>query len=69
MKVNMNAIIKIPRVPNFIREDGGDGNFSVADFTDEQLREIGSAWTDDLIENAKRKRITSEALARGKFNE
>jgi len=60
LKIKIDANIDIPSTPNFIRiktrkdpKAGFDSTISIADFTDNELREIGEKWTQKLIENAK----------------
>lgn len=49
--VTVKATIAIPRVPNFLMM-GEDQKISIADITDEGLRDIGGQWTLNLIERA-----------------
>lgn len=46
--------VATPKVPNFLRFDDEkiDGTISIADVPNEQLRQIGQAWTDNLIKRA-----------------
>lgn len=39
--------LKTPSVPNFILHEGG--TVSIADLSDEALREISEAWTESLL--------------------
>ena len=52
MELNVKMNIKVPKVPTFIMYEEGDGKVSVGDLSDEQLRQIGEAWTDDLLTRA-----------------
>lgn len=45
----------LPRIPDFILLTNGS-KFSIADFTTEQLRQIGEAWTEELIQTAQARR-------------
>jgi hypothetical protein len=54
MKLKRELDVKLPSRPNFI-EVGGVST-SIADFTSEELRAIGTAWTMELIDLADRKR-------------
>lgn len=47
--------IEIPMVPNFIRY-GERKTLPVSHFSDEELKEIGIAWTAELIKKAKQMR-------------
>lgn len=46
--------VKVPRVPNFIAV--GSEYIAIANFTDNELRVIGKAWTNQLVELAKQRR-------------
>lgn len=52
--VTVKAMVLLPSVPNFIRYDGG--TIPIADFSDEDLREIGAAWIEELIALAQKRR-------------
>lgn len=47
--------ICLPSLPNFIRDET-EKAISIADFTEEQLREIGKQWTEALVRKAKTKK-------------
>lgn len=47
--------IEVPRVPNFVRLMGG-GTVGVEHLTEDQLRELGAAWTEALVKNAALRR-------------
>lgn len=48
--------IKIPSVPNFLLLDIGYAtSIPISDFTEEQLREVGKEWTNELIIKSRRK--------------
>ena len=44
--------IKIPMTPNFIATENGD-HIPVTDFSEAELRSIGEAWTEALIEKRR----------------
>jgi hypothetical protein len=48
--LNRETEIRLPMTPNFIN------GVPIASFTDLELRRIGEAWTDHLIERARDKR-------------
>jgi hypothetical protein len=54
----METTILTPRTPNFIsvRLSKDVHQVPVAEFTDEQLTEIGRKWTAELLLDAKKKR-------------
>jgi hypothetical protein len=63
--VNINApvIVVIPKVPNFLQIEPGDGRaqssvkpVDVSTFTPEQLKLIGQQWTEKLIAHAAKRR-------------
>lgn len=42
--------VDTPRTPNFMRVSGGNGQaIHISDFSDEEIREIGGAMTDNMI--------------------
>jgi len=43
--------VHCPLVPNFIKTDYE--MISIADFTEDELREIGKEWTEELIKKSK----------------
>lgn len=52
--------IQTPKVPNFIRIGGGEGQMiPVGDLPDATLRKVAEEWADDLIKNAERQRNTA----------
>ncbi len=60
MKLKVMACIHVPRVPNFVRYGSEDGQmFDVADLDDKDLKQIGAAWTADLIAHAHKRRKTA----------
>jgi len=61
--IYVTAKIQIPMPPNFLRDE--DGNAIGIEAIDESgLREIGEAWTEELIERAKKKQKNKEADSR-----
>ena len=60
--------VKTPRVPNFLMFKDIEGKISIADVPDEQLLEIGAAWTDKLLENAAQLRENRKRY-RGRFDD
>jgi hypothetical protein len=50
--------VDLPMRPNFLRADlnGEKCTIPVSRLTAEQLRDLGQAWTDALIEHANRQR-------------
>jgi len=60
-KFQIEATIKVPRVPNFLFIEGlsgEDGKLSIADVLDDDLVRLSSAWLSDLLE--RKKEILSE---------
>jgi len=56
-KTKVNITIGIPQVPNFLfREGDRSKSFSVAEVSNDDLKKLGEAWTEELIANAERKR-------------
>ena len=47
-------IIEVPLTPNFLKYRGHA--FPIADFDDEELRELGARWTEALIAKAQKRR-------------
>lgn len=54
--MNKQILVKVapPMTPNFIIV--GKTPVAIEDFTNEELREIGQEWVNDLIEKAKSRR-------------
>lgn len=48
--------LETPMTPNFIKAKGGTKMFSISEFTEGELEEIGREWTDKLIKSAKAKK-------------
>lgn len=51
----MQVKAELPSVPNFVQIAalGSKGKLPISDLTDEQLRELGAAWTEKLIAHAR----------------
>lgn len=56
MEILFKTKIKIPMVPNYVFSEEKNVQYSVSEFTDEQLKEIGRQWTENLIKRAKEQR-------------
>ncbi len=44
--------VETPRVPNFLKFKEISGKISIAQLTEPDLRDIGEAWTEKLIQRA-----------------
>jgi len=53
LEVDMHTPIHTPSVPNFIQLAKGEGKLPLSQFSESALKEIGNAWTNNLIERAK----------------
>lgn len=53
MKITKEAEVRIPLVPNFIFV--GEDNVPIKEFTEEQLRELGQEWVEELVKRSKLK--------------
>lgn len=53
--ITVKAVVLIPHTPNFLFQPDG-GKLPIEAVADEGLREIGRKYTDDLIEQAQKKR-------------
>lgn len=60
MGLTKQVDVETPRVPNFVKV--GNEYLPLSDFTDEELRLIGKAWIDALLDRAavQRKRKTED---------
>lgn len=47
--------VRCPMVPNFILIENSDTPISIREFTEDELREIASEWTEELIKKSKSK--------------
>ena len=54
--LTVTATVKMPEVPGYFYMSD-NGIMRIEDITDEGLREIGEAWTDELIATAQRIRV------------
>lgn len=52
--ITVQAEVRVPQPPNFLRYE--DETIDVADISDDSLRALGTAWTDQLLENAAARR-------------
>ena len=48
--------ILLPSLPNFVRTANKDACMPIDNLTDEQIRELGSCWTNALIDKARKNR-------------
>ena len=55
--ITVQATVEVPRVPNYLIIDA-DHKLSIGDVPDDELRRIGEAWTERLIERAAEIRAT-----------
>jgi hypothetical protein len=53
--IKKTFVVQVPTVPNFIKVGNGD-TVSIADFSNKELRAIGSEWTSKLLKTANEKR-------------
>ena len=53
--VTVTTELQVPTLPNFIRTKTGE-SVHIRDLTTEQLEAIGKAWTEALVERARRSR-------------
>ena len=54
-EIKVQMVVDLPMLPNFIRAADGEA-FGVETFSDEDLKRIGAAWTDKLIQHAQERR-------------
>lgn len=52
--------VKLPKPPNFLRTEQGDHPIPVGSIPESQLREIGKAWTEALVDHAINKKQLNE---------
>jgi hypothetical protein len=52
--IKVQAIVRVPLVPNFLLYDGG--KIAVGDVPDEDLKKVAEAWLEKLLANAERQR-------------
>ncbi len=48
--------LQTPTVPNFILTEDLKQPIAIADFTEDELRQIGTEWTQELIRKARVRR-------------
>ena len=48
--------IVLPILPNFVRTSNKDVCISIGELTEQQIKELGEAWTEALIKKARDKR-------------
>jgi hypothetical protein len=67
MELTKKIEIELPILPNFIRRKrksdkdfNAHSGWSIDEFTDEQLKEIGLAWTAALVALAQKKRLQNK---------
>lgn len=58
--IQVVATVRVPKVPNFLLMDN-DQKLPLSAFTEDGLRELGKAWTDNLLKRAKEQREPKEA--------
>lgn len=56
LMVKTEMEIQLPTLPNFIRTPGADVGIPLADLTEDQVREIGRAWAEALVQKFQAKR-------------
>lgn len=57
IKVSTSIVLELPTLPNFIKVAGErDVIMDVKNLSDEALRDIGSAWTEQLVIHAAKRR-------------
>jgi hypothetical protein len=58
-KPKISLLVKTPRVPNYIFLDGlhEGAKVGIEHLSEAQLRAVGEAFTDELIAQAKRRRV------------
>ena len=54
--------ILTPSVPNFILTEYLKQPITLADFTDEELKQIGESWTQELISKARGRRTPNPMI-------
>ncbi len=51
--------VKTPSVPDFVRLAFSDGVIPIQDLSEDELRQIGEAWTQELVAKAIRKQLAA----------
>ena len=55
--IQVTASIIVPRTPGFFRlEEQESATIPIEDVSDDELREIGRLWTEELVEHAQQRR-------------
>ena len=57
LAIAMTRHVKVPKVPNFILEHEGESKWSLAEFTDAQLKQLAQCWTTNLLNRASEQRV------------
>jgi hypothetical protein len=58
--LKLTAEIVVPQVPNYLRYGSHEAPIDVAHLSDADLRHIGEAWTQALIDRANHRRSLEE---------
>lgn len=65
----MKTILKVPTLPNFLTVviPGGAelAKISIGDIREDDLRELGKRWTEELVAHAKAKRAAAAGAKPG----
>ena len=56
LTVKTELEILLPTLPDFVRTANNDVCMLIDDLTDDQIRELGTYWTNALIDKARKKR-------------
>lgn len=60
-KIDKSVELRLPSLPNFLlSKEKNPKTFDIGEFTDDQLRVIGTQWTMGLIEKARERRKFQE---------
>lgn len=51
--MNIKVETVTPKIPDELRIKGTSMKFSIADFSDAELKEVGESWTRELVERAR----------------
>ena len=51
--INVRAIVKVPRVPNFLILEDESQKLPVSAFDEDALRQLGAEWTEALVKRAR----------------
>lgn len=58
-----NEHYHLPKPPNFIRRVSDDFPVPYGELSDEQIRKVGKAWTDNLLARAAEQREQEQPLS------